>query len=156
MSRHNLHSRETCRDLSVLLRCRVCSLTRKAGYSASIKRFCQSSRFFVSASTQVGEQNGKVGSCLASAGNLGSTRLSLGKEVGDLLLQAVSPAISNNNGSRHMPSFGFRIVGDSIDVIGDLALNAERVGERTHAGVGSVALGGDGCSIVLYAIQPKR
>jgi hypothetical protein len=116
--------RETCRGLFALLCSRVSRLTRKASYSASIKRFCQASRSFVSASTQVGEQNGKVRSCLASAGNLGSTGLSAGNEVGDLLLQAASPAIRNSNGSRNVFSLGFRIVGDSVDVISDLALQA--------------------------------
>lgn len=124
MSRHNLLIRETCRGLLDVLGGRISRLTRKASYSASVKRFCQASRCFVSASTQVGEQNGKVGSCLASAGNLGSTGLPGGKQIGDLLLQAASPAISNNNGSRNVVSLGFRIVGDSVDVISDLSLQA--------------------------------
>jgi hypothetical protein len=113
-----------CRGLLDALCGAECHLTRKAGYSASIKRCCQASRCFVSASTQVGEQNGKVGSCLASAGNLGSTILSGCKQIGDLLLQAESAAISNNNGSRNMFSFGFRIVGDSVDLISYLALQS--------------------------------
>ena len=110
------------RDLLALHCNCVSRLTRKASYSTSVKRFCQPSRCFVSASTQVGEQNGKFGSCLASAGNLGSTGLSLGNEVGDLLLQAASPAISNSSGSRNMLSLGFRIVGDSVDVFSEFAL----------------------------------
>jgi hypothetical protein len=156
MSRHNLLIRETCRGLLDVLGGPICRLTRKASYSASIKRFCQASRCFVSASTQVGEQNGKVGSCLASAGNLGSTGLSAGNEVGDLLLQAVSPAISNSNGSRNVFSLGFRIVGDSIYVISDLALQAQRVAEGSHPSIGRVALGHYECAVSLYGIQPPR
>jgi hypothetical protein len=129
MSRHDLMIRETCRGLLDVLSGRICRLTCKASYSASVKRFCQASRSFVSASTQVGEQSSKVGSCLASAGNLGSTGLSGGKKVGDLLLQAASPTISNSNGSRNMFSLGFRIVGDSIDVVGELALQVKRARE---------------------------
>jgi hypothetical protein len=122
MSRHKLLIRQTYRELLDVLGGRISRLTREASYSASVKRCCQASRSFVSASTQVGEQNGEVGSCLASAGNLGSTGLSAGEQIGDLLLQAASEAVSNNNGSRNVFSLGFRIVGDSVDVISDLAL----------------------------------
>jgi hypothetical protein len=122
MPRHNLLIRESCRELLALQCGAVCSLTRKASYSASFKRFCQDSRSFVSGSTQVGEQNDKVGSCLASAGNLGSTGISGGEQIGDLLLQAASAAISNNNSCRNMFSLGFHIVGDSVDVVSKFAL----------------------------------
>ena len=120
--RHVFVCAKSWRCLSVLLRCGVCSLTRKPGYSASVKRFCQASRRFVSASTQVGKQNGKVGSCLASAGNLGSAGASTGKEVGDLLLQAASPTISDINSSLDALVLSLGIIGCSVDVVGDLAL----------------------------------